>query len=210
MKIFFILCGTLFFHVCLAQTSTQTVAYTNNLDAYVGTWEYATTTDTFRIVLRRGVVSIAYIYSESLLGGYRYVKNGVLIGDYTQGVPDQFLDKDFSEDDNSITINATNSCVHLEPIPPNELRLFFKDIGLGKTTGRGLIKLLSPTQIHWILKDREGLFSPDNVPPLGFSVPEDVIMTKISDSWTPPTLPLRPLLPLPLRPGNGGYLPIVP
>ena len=43
MKIFFTtLCSMIFAHACLAQIPSQATANTDNLDAYVGTWEYAT------------------------------------------------------------------------------------------------------------------------------------------------------------------------
>jgi hypothetical protein len=185
MKIFFTLLSILCFHLCLAQTAGQKMFYTRDLDLYVGTWEYATATDTFRIALRKGIYSTTDFYGETLIGGYRHVKNGVLMGDYTHGIPAQFLEKDYRDDDHQITIKADNGC-----LSPNctfaWLDVFFKDLGLGKTTSRGSIEMISPTQIHWELEEREGIYSSEDGTILGFSVPVDVVLVKISDSWGPP------------------------
>jgi hypothetical protein len=131
--------------------------------------------------LIKGIESWLDNYNECLNGNYRYVKEGILIGDYTKWIiPNQFLDKDFSLEDEAITVNATNAHAKIEFINPNLLRVFFKDKGLGKTTGKGEIHLLSSTQIRWVLKDGEILYSPgQDLPILGFSVPVDVVMNKV-------------------------------
>ena len=157
------------------------------MHAYVGVWEYANATDTFRIVLRKGIKSLPYSYSECLIGGYRYIKQGIIIGDYTIGViPSVFLRDDLiSEENENITIMGTNSFAFPDEIDPNFIRIFFKDRGLGKSASSGLMQLLSPTQARWILKDDEGDYAllPGEQPPImGFSVPTDVVMTKISDT----------------------------
>ncbi|MCL2098724.1 MAG: hypothetical protein FWH23_08225 [Bacteroidales bacterium] len=184
MKTIYTIACLLLMNAGLAQTTGQEVRETQNLDAYVGVWEYANATDTFRIVLRKGIESLPHSYSECLIGGYRYVKQGVLIGDYTQGaIPSQFLFKDFSVEDETITVLASNAHANPERINPNQLYVFFKDRGLGKTTTQGQILLLSPTQIRWILEESEGVYlTEEDIPPAGFSVPTDVVMTKISDT----------------------------
>jgi hypothetical protein len=185
MKTFFTLLSILCFQFCLAQTAGQKISYTRDLDLYVGTWEYAAATDTFRIVLRKGILSTTGLYGETLIGGYRHVQNGVLMGDYTHGIPAQFLDKDYRDDDHQITICADNGC-DSPNCTFNWLDVFFKDLGLGKGTTSGSIELISPTQIHWELEEDEGVYSSDDEKIFGFSVPVDVVLVKISDSWRPP------------------------
>ena len=182
MKLFFTLFSILCLHICLAQTANQKVRYTQNLDAYVGVWEYATATDTFRIVLKKGISSRTFSYSECLIGGYRYVKQNSLIGNYTQGpIPSVFLVDDFDESNSAITVQGTNAAVDPNMVNPNVIRIFFKDMGLGKTTQGGKMQLLSPTQAHWTLEDDiEGIYDVTEPPIYGFSVPVDIIMTRIS------------------------------
>jgi hypothetical protein len=196
-------------YICLAQTANQTVYPTKNLDAYAGIWEYATATDTFRVVLKKGIESRPRTYYEVLIGGYRHVKNGVVVGDYTKGpIPSVFLNKDLSEGDEEITINGTNALSDPDRIDPNEIRILFKDRGLGKMTQSGRMTLLSPTQARWILKDDEGDYAllPGEQPPImGFSVPTDVIMNKVVP---PPPSPLPPLPPP--GPGGGGNDELLP
>ena len=183
---------------CGITAQEQAEFYTKNLDAYVGTWQYATATDTFRIVLKKGIESTRHSYCECLIGGYCHVKNGVLVGDYigAGNFPAQFLDKDIYMTDLSITVSGTNAFVNPNSIDPNRIRIHFKDIGLGKSTMKGQMLLLSPTQARWILKAGEAdiaLLPGEVPPPVGFSVPKDVVMTKISGT-TPPshTIILRP------------------
>ena len=168
-----------------AGLAQKVVRETQNLDAYVGVWEYANATDTFRIVLRKGVQeAMPNSTNECLIGGYRYVKQGVLVGDYTKGIiPSQFLDKDWSKEDETITVKASNARSNPEWIDPNLLDLYFKDRGFNKWGGHSQIQLLSPTQIRWILEESEGVYlTEEDVPPAGFSVPVDIVMTKISDT----------------------------
>jgi hypothetical protein len=189
MKLFFTLWSILCFQLCWAQTAEQTIFYTRNLDAFVGTWEYTFATDTFRVVFRKGILSTG-LYGETLIGGYRHVQNGALKGDYTSGIPAIFLRDDFDEEDSRITVMADNGCTRPEGVP-DWLSLFFKDMGTVHTTVSGRIYMLSPTQIQWKLWEDEGVYE-EELP--GFSVPEDIIMTKISDEWR---LPLEGNLPIP-------------
>ena len=184
MKTIYTIACLLLMNAGLAQTTGQEVYETQNLDAYVGVWEYANATDTFRIVLRKGVKYMIHADSECLIGGYRYVKQGVLVGDYTKGIiPSQFLRKDGAKEDETITVMASNARSNPEWIDPNLLDLYFKDRGFNKWGGHSQIQLLSPTQIRWILEESEGVYlTEEDIPPAGFSVPTDVVMTKISDT----------------------------
>jgi hypothetical protein len=207
MKIFFTILGILFVYAGSAQTANQKVVQTKNLDAYAGTWEYATATDTFQVVIKKGIESRTFNYSECLIGGYRYVKNGVVVGDYTQGpIPSVFLQKDFKTTDKTITVLGSNAKNNPDWIDPNSIYIFFKDMGLDKTTQEAFMHLLSPTQIRWTLKESRGVYATlEEMPPIGFSVPIDVIMNKVIPS--PPT-PLPPLPPP--GPGGGGNDELLP
>ncbi|MDR0295239.1 MAG: hypothetical protein LBH91_03480 [Prevotellaceae bacterium] len=198
MKIFYTLLSLLIFHAGLAQTANQTIAYTKNLKTYVGTWEYTSGADTFQIVVKKGILSTSNNYSECLIGGYRYVKDGILMGDYTQEIPNQFLKKDFSKNDSTITVMLSNARYRLDLVNPNILYVLFKDMGLGKIDSDCRVELLSPIQIRWTLEAGEGVYATlEEMPPEGFSVPTDIIMNKVIP---PPPSPLPPLPP----PGPGG------
>jgi hypothetical protein len=206
MKIFYTLLSLLIFHAGLAQTANQIIFYSSNLDAYVGIWEYTSGADTFQIVVKKGTVSTPDLYYECLIGGYRYVKNGILMGDYTYGIPNQFLKKDFSKNDSTITVKLSNARYRLDLVNPNILSILFKDRGLNKMTQSGRIQLLSPIQIRWTLEDGEGVYATlEEMPPIGFSVPTDIIMNKVIP---PPPSPLPPLPPQ--GPGGGGNDELLP
>ncbi len=185
MKTVYTILGLLLFHACLAQNPTQKVYQTKNLDAYVGVWQYVSGTDTFQVALRKGIKSTRFSYSECLIGGYKYVKNGVIVYSHVQNFPSTFTNENFETFDMTIAIMGTNAFVDPNQIDPNEVRIFFKDRGLNKTTQSGLLILLSPSQARWTLKDDEGdfVYLPGEIIPAdGFSVPTDVVMTKISDT----------------------------
>ncbi len=58
----------------------------NDLSAFVGTWEYKTATEYFKVVLQNGTMDTQLIY-PCLVGGYYYEKNGVVIADYLSPIP---------------------------------------------------------------------------------------------------------------------------
>lgn len=167
------------------KTSAQTVVASNNLDAFIGTWEYRTSTEYFKITLQEGFYS-SDISFPCLVGGYYYQKNGVTVADYLSFMPS--------------IVNGTNRkqvkiiVGSLAPIgqPTNATLatlLFIDDGKEQKGSGMGSsFTLLTPATARWKLVEGEritltddyGNYYPGFEPePLGFSVPTNVVLTKV-------------------------------
>jgi hypothetical protein len=188
---YLLLAGMLVSAVSVAQSGT-TLSPTKNLDAYVGTWEYVTATETFRVTFVRGMEYGVSTHSECIIGGYLYRKNGTTVADYTANIPTVYNVNYGS----LVKIMGTNAKFKPEWVDPNELRIYFYDEKVGYRTMEGHIELLSPTQIRWILRDPMAEF------PLGpaaerdqYTVPTEVVMTKVvvSDPPKPPVVPGQPI-----------------
>lgn len=149
-------------------------AYTANLDVYSGTWEYVSNNEVFRITLKIGTKDTKDFYGSCLIGDYYYSKNEVVLDNYSDSKNPATYDESSRK---TIIIYASNGKIRSDYVNPNKLYVFFNDKRLKKWAGSGVIQLISPTQIRWILKDDEGIYGNEEVIS-GFSVPSDVIMTK--------------------------------
>ena len=159
--------------------------YSTNLDFYVGTWRYTNTTtkEEFTIKLRKSVyITMTNIKWDCVVGAYTYKKNGVVVLD---NMNKYMNDRSIG---NPVPIYATNSRETAAELNPNELEASIQDYGIlwpGSAlpkSGRGVITIVStgnPKKIHWELKDSEGIVIIDHTPPPGFSIPTDMILTKI-------------------------------
>ena len=172
---------------CLtAQPAQKTgIYYTANLDAYVGIWEYSDDTCTFRIYLKKGksysydVETLTKRYSnEEIFGGHYIKRNGVVI------INLEAATRKATAYNNTMTISASNSQEAAEMVNPNVLMLAFYD-DLKDKSGTGELTLIqgNPAQLHWQITETDIRYSMKGVPELvmpGWTVPEDVILTKIS------------------------------
>ncbi len=166
--------------ICLNLTSIvgqgiiQRQTFSINLEAYTGVWEYVAGQETFRINLKIGIKDTKVSYGTCLIGDYYYTKNNSFIdNNLNPNIPAIY--NDLSRD--TIFIYASNGKYEsVSYANPNELSMFFRDKQMKKRTASGKIKLISPTQIQWILEDDEGDI--DDWVEEGFSVPTNVIMTK--------------------------------
>lgn len=148
--------------------------FTANLDAYSGVWEYRSSNEIFRVILKKGTENTRFVIGECLIGDYYYQKDGVVLDTYNENkIPLEINDSN----QDLIIVGATNAKVKQENVNPNELYMFIFDKRLKKVGSSCEILLLSPTQIRWILADGEGVYSVEDI--LGFSIPTDVILTKI-------------------------------
>jgi len=148
--------------------------YTANLEAYTGTWEYVAGQETFRIILKIGNEDTKWYYGACLIGDYYYTKNNSFIdNNWNPNIPAIY--NDLSRE--TITIYASNGkSGSVSRVNSNDLYMYFRDKQMKKRTLSGKIKLISLTQIQWILEDDEGDI--DGWVEEGFSVPTNVIMTK--------------------------------
>jgi hypothetical protein len=172
--------------------------FTQNLDAYVGTWEYTDGNCTFRIYLKKGKSYYSKggpLMEEIVYGGHYIERNGVVITDLEKAT------KWATDEDNRMTIVAGNGKKEESQVNPNVLTFVFKD-KLKEKGGAGKLTLIpgNPAQLRWHIqktRERPNLFlivgEPMPVREPGWTVPEDVILTKISDTRGEP------------RPPFGGY-----
>ena len=156
-----------------------------NLDFYVGTWRYTNTAtnEEFTINLRKTVYisSLSMIREDCIVGAYIYKKNGVLVLDNM----DEFMvDRPIFPG----PIYASNARETESAVNPNKLRTTVQDYGIlspaseRPKSGMGIITIVSvanPKQIHWTLEDPPGARIAGHSPPLGFSIPTDIVLTKI-------------------------------
>ena len=141
-------------------TAQKNVRPTKNLDSYEGTWIYQKNDIIFKIKLQKGQEAWRNDLINGLYGGYYLSVRGEVLENYMSGFPVYW---DFSKD-------------------PRPIRHFG-----GKGITGGYIQLLSPTKIRWKLDELTGIWnetegdesiSDAERRPIGFSVPDDVIMTK--------------------------------
>ncbi|WP_291589103.1 DUF6705 family protein [Bacteroides sp.] len=171
-------------------TAQKIVRPTKNLEAYVGTWVYQKNDTIFKIKLKKGQeVGETWIYN-GLYGGYYLSIKGKVIENYFGELPTSW---DFSKESrpNNIYIWASNHSYRLSDVDPNGVSVWFYDQRKKHFGGKGItggyIQLLSPTKIHWKLDELRGIWnetegdesiSDAERRPIGFSIPDDVIMIK--------------------------------
>jgi len=164
------------------ETYSQRQVCTKNIDAYAGIWEYKSAEEIFRIILNKSTIDVPNLFADCLLGDYYYKKDNIVVNDYDSG--NNIPSISTRETRSNVIIYATNalSCEHEAVIDENRLYMSFSDVYLNKHIASGAIHLLSPNSIRWILEEEEGEYVGE-APPLGFSVPTDVIMTRVSEPY---------------------------
>ena len=161
----------------------QRPVYTANLDFYAGTWKYENqqTGEEFVLKLRKTSFVDQNVTRECVVGAYTYKKNGLIVVDCMN----QFSSTQTSP--RNMPVYANNGSLYQDKVNPNELRMFVTDFGKfapnGDTKRTRINELLlvsnaSPNKIRWILKDDGGAFEANELPPNGFSIPEDMILIK--------------------------------
>ena len=170
-KILITLLSVLFFYLADAQN------YSANLDFYVGTWVYSDPSigEEFTVKLRKTYRNDKYGINHCLVGAYTYKKDGQILSDCMAKFNDQV-------DALYMPIYATNSVLRQSLVNPNRLYMYLEDFVMRKTTFSNEIEIISstnPKQIHWILRNDEGEYETKDLPPDEFSIPTDVILTKV-------------------------------
>ena len=171
-------------------TAQKNVRPTKNLDSYEGTWIYQKNDIIFKIKLQKGQEAWRNDLINGLYGGYYLSVRGEVLENYMSGFPVYW---DFSKDPrpNNMYIWLSNHSLRLDDINPNYVSVWFYDQRKRHFGGKGItggyIQLLSPTKIRWKLDELTGIWnetegdesiSDAERRPIGFSVPDDVIMTK--------------------------------
>jgi len=155
--------------------------HTANLDFYAGTWTYVNTQTGEEFVLKLRKTIEHRGSRECLVGAYTYKKNGKIVTDCME---------QFSKTQSVYTmpILASNSSKNPSDVNPNWLWMFVDDYGkfcpngaVKSTTSNSLeiVSSVSPQKIRWILKNDVGdEYLEDEAPPMEFSIPVDMILTK--------------------------------
>ena len=157
-----------------AKAQTKTLLRSQNLESFVGTWQYISGNEVFRVVLVKGRLDIKDEYGDYLLGGYYYSKNGVVLYDCTQNIPTVYTDAS-SDFYTGPAISGTNGSYSIERITPNRARLWLNDYLYDKW-GQVFFTLQSATSARFELKE---VWGKDPDWPDGFSIPTDVVLTKV-------------------------------
>ena len=158
--------------------------YSTNLDFYVGTWRYTNTptNEEFTIKLRKSVYTAYNIREDCVVGAYTYKRNGVVVLD---NMNEYTKDRSMGV---HVPIFASNASETASLSNPNRLRSEVEDYGILwpdsklPKSGQGIITIVStvnPKKIRWELKDGEGPRIVGHHPPMGFSIPTDIILTKV-------------------------------
>lgn len=159
------------------QSVVKREVFPTNLEIYQGEWEYTSDNEIFRIYLKIGKKDSKVSFGPCIIGDYFYSKNNVVIDNY---VISEIPTIDDNLTHNSVVINASNGKYEsVKYANPNELYMTFYDKQRKKRVFSGEIQLISSTQIRWILKDDEGVYTSDEEwVESGFSVPTNVILNK--------------------------------
>lgn len=168
---FLTLLSVFFFNLADAQP------YSANLDFYVGTWVYSDPSigAEFTVKLRKTSRIDKYGINHCLVGAYTYKIDGQIVSDCMVKFNDQV-------DALYMPIYATNSALQQSDANPNRVYIFVEDVVMRKKTFSNEIEIISstdPKKIHWILRNDEGEFEAHELPPDEFSIPTDVVLTKV-------------------------------
>ena len=162
--------------------------HTANIDFFVGTWRYENPQTGEEFILKLRKISHLLMPSdpfptEYVVGAYTFKRNGQIVTDCM----DKF-------DSDVHPVRATNSTLRPSTVNPNRLRMSVSDYGKRapngsvKTTGDNnellIVSATEPHQIRWILREDRGVRAifegeEDGIHPLGFSIPTDIILTRV-------------------------------
>ena len=169
----------------LVSSGIKSQGYTANLDFFVGTWTYTNevTNEEFTLKLRKSVyINPLDKYQDEkacLVGAYTYMLNGDIITDTMD---------EFGSDKHALKmpLMATNFVRNISKLDSQKLRLTFKDRKYNKYTLSSSLEIVStsPAKIRWTLTEDEGeeVYSPgETIKPNGFSVPVNMVLTKVSE-----------------------------
>ena len=165
-------------------------SYSQTVDDFVGTWRYENNDTVFTIVLKEGKYINDYynnITSKStyIFGGYSLSVNGKMIDDYTS-VNDTF--------NGALEYNLPLQHIYIRAIKmygcTNKFGFKFYDQRKRHFDGKGIsggnLTLLTPNKLKWEINEELGIWRATEgcedcpeVSPIGFSVPNNVVLTKV-------------------------------
>ena len=170
-------CATTF---SVAQTQEQLYP----IEDFVGTWQYVNNDTVFTVKFVKGTSINNHVQTRMLRlhGGYALEVNGTLL--------DSYLDVDSIRD---MQVNPSERKIY---VIASTLKSYTRSLGMtfydqrkkhfnGKGIGGGSIVMIAPNKLYWKLDEAlgisltEGCEDCPEVKPIGFSVPTNVILTKV-------------------------------
>ena len=156
------------------------------MEDFVGTWQYASNDTVFTVKFVEGREINPYIKNDTrryLYGGYALEVGGVLVEDYLN--VHSVLDVRIAYSEQHIYIVASISC-----FPTSFLGMLFYDQRKKHLDGNGIsgcyITMVAKNKLKWELNEEigirdwiEGCEDCPEIKPIGFSVPTNVILTKV-------------------------------
>lgn len=150
----------------------------NVYDSFEGTWQWTNGTSTFTVKLQKVEHWKApndNYYSDLILGGYRYIENGNLIIDkltFTTEFPNETTASSFAKIQGGISYPVINKLI-----------IIIRDVIKNKSCMAELTLQTGPDgeqQLQWYLHDFQSYRDPSLGPkPLDFSIPTNVVLTKL-------------------------------
>ncbi len=170
-------------------------------DKFVGTWVYESNDTVFTIKLQKGEFIInTRPNMECLFGGYSLKVGGVMNENYIKTMPTTMTQDSYPPSSNIYLYGWAYSLTHAS--------FTFFDQRIKHLKGEGIfcgkLLLLNPDTLRWTLDEEEGVwyacegeFDDENEPEheweiKGFSVPINVIMTKVQDGGVDNSKDLNP------------------
>ncbi len=163
--------------------------YTSN--DYFGTWVYQSKDTVFTIKIQKTVLN----EKELIVGGYSLKVKGVLTDNYIGNPPANWKPNTMAQNNDiyifgKCRVDEGKSLVTISFY--DQRKKHFE----GKSPiGGGKMELISPTQLHWVLNEEQGILIKEGWVSklIGFSVPTDVIMTR---EELKPHIPKEPGVPI--------------
>ena len=155
-----------------------------SVNDYLGTWRGEKGDTIFTIKLLKGET----LYQGKIIvlfGGYSVSVQGTLIDEYLN--TNTHFDTKKSPIEQHITIDASYSTSY-----PQAIGFTFYDQRKKHFNGKGILggsmEYIVPNKLHWTLNEKKGIWIKTEgredwveVKPIGFSVPTDIILTKIKE-----------------------------
>lgn len=156
---------------------------------FEGTWVYQANDTVFAIELKPGIMSFTEFSHtfEIFVGGYTLKVKDVVVENYP--LPNPAI-TDWTAGETVFTDAGRSILAYYDDKNIMPIKFFDQERKHfnGEGISGGVLKLVSPTKLHWTLDEKYGIWwetegDPDipEVKPIGFSVPTDVIMTKVKE-----------------------------
>ena len=172
-KIIAILVGLLLLPVVEGNTQPK-LRYTSDLEAFVGTWHCIHGDEYFILKLKVGKENTDMFYGRCLIGGYKREKNGVILIDRTQNLPNE-ITEEYYQGINCPSFYGTNGTTNPDYVTPKKVYFYFYDESYGDEVLRGRLTLINTNMARFEVWEMDYPGTRERGP---ISVPINIILTK--------------------------------